>query len=335
MASLSETMRQHGRRRILKTFVLCVLGILSALPLRGAGHDSTLLKRLTLIERGREDLRSAIANSGKLLEEMAEINATFLAGLTPNADGDAIVRALNRVVFDHLELKATHDVEAPEHLFLSSVLDEKQGYCLGLAAVYLVLAEMNSLPLYAVATPTHVFLRYDDGTTRINIETFQRGAHLPDERYIQEHKIPDRSLRKGVFLRNLNQDEFLAQVHNNLGVIFSQREEYERAEEHYVRAIELFPRFPAALYNLGNDLLRQGDPTRATRYFNRTLRLYPTDIWALNNRGLAYQKQGKLRRARRDFEEALRIDPQFEPAQTNLHRLPLDESSDQAAAEVF
>jgi len=44
---------------------------------------------------------------------------------------------------------------------------------------------------------------------------------VSDEQYIREQKIPERSIRRGVFMRNLTTDELLAQVHNNLGVIYS------------------------------------------------------------------------------------------------------------------
>ena len=101
-------------------------------------------------------------------------------------------------------------------------------------------------------------------------------------------------------------------------MIYSKREQFELAEAEYRHALDLLPKFPAAHYNLGNDLLLRGNYSGAVKSFNRALRLYPTDVWALNNRGLAYQKQGKIKKARRDFEEALRIEPGFEQAKKNL-----------------
>jgi tetratricopeptide (TPR) repeat protein len=181
-----------------------------------------------------------------------------------------------------------------------------------------LLAERFDLPIYAVATPSHVFLRYDDGRTRINIETQQGGANIPDEQYIREQKIPEDSIRRGVFMRNLTTEEFLAQVHNNLGVVYSELKEYDAAAKEYEAALELDPRLPVALYNWGNDLLHEGQHGKAIRRFSKSLRLYPTDVWALNNRGLRYVKIGKPKKARRDFEEALRIDPAFEQARRNL-----------------
>ena len=129
-------------------------------------------------------------------------------------------------------------------------------------------------------------------------------------------------MRKGVFFRNLSTDAFLAQVHSNLGVIYSERKDYVAAAREYQAALDLDRYLPAAWYNWGNDLLASGDYTGAVRVFGRSLHFYPTDVWALNNRGVAYKQLGKVERARRDFEEALRIDPQFEQARKNLEGLP-------------
>src|SRR6266700_2322639 len=93
-------------------------------------------------------------------------------------------------------------------------------------------------------------------------------------------------------------DEFWAQVHSNLGVIYSERKDYVRAALQYERALDLDAHFPAALYNYGNDLLKTGSYRRAVRLFSKSLRLYPTDVWALNNRGLAFLKLGKRDKAR-------------------------------------
>jgi tetratricopeptide (TPR) repeat protein len=204
-------------------------------------------------------------------------------------------------------------------------LERKQGYCVGIASLYLVVAERLDLPVFAVATPSHVFLRYDDGTTRINIETLQQGASIPDEQYIREQKIPERSVRRGVFMRNLTTDEFLAQVHNNLGVVYSERKDFVKAAKEYEAALHSDPRLAAAWYNFGNDLLRQHRARRAAGHFSRSLRLHPADVWALNNRGLAYLEMGRRETARRDFEAALGLDPQFAPARRNLASLRVEQ----------
>src|SRR5207249_3976386 len=112
----------------------------------------------------------------------------------------------------------------------------------GLAAVYLMLAEELDLPVHAVATPKHVFLRWDDGTVRRNIELFQKGRAVPDEDYIREQKIPKESIERGVFLRNLSEKEFLGFIYQNLGVLESQKGNFEASTRHYAKALHLNPK---------------------------------------------------------------------------------------------
>lgn len=190
-----------------------------------------------------------------------------------------------------------------------------------MSALYLTLAERLALPIFAVDAPGHVFLRYDDGVTRINIETMDRGAERDDADYIRGGNIPEDSIRRGVFMRALTTGEFIARFRNNLGVVLSERKRYASAERQYRTAVELDPLLAAAYYNLGNDVLGQGDWQASVRLFSKSLKLYPTDVWALNNRGLAHVKLGKIDKARRDFESALRIDPAFEQASRNLRSI--------------
>ncbi|HEV8338461.1 MAG TPA: tetratricopeptide repeat protein [bacterium] len=258
---------------------------------------------------------------------MSRLSEDISGEIGPRPSGRDAVDALSQWIFGQFGVHESPDLKDPCNLLPSRVLERKQGYCVGIAAIYLALAEALELPIFGVATPSHVFLRYDDGITRMNIETMQRGTSISDQQYIREQSIPDESIRNGVFMRNLTTDEFLAQIHNNLGVIYSEKRDFERAAKEYEAALHLDARLPAAWYNFGNDLLRQSELRRAVRFFSKSLRLYPGDVWALNNRGLAYLKLGKRMKARRDFEAALGTDPQFLPARRNLESLRVERAS--------
>jgi regulator of sirC expression with transglutaminase-like and TPR domain len=305
---------------IKRAWVWISLGLsLANLP---AAANSPFLDRWIEFEHPARAVAGETIGADELRREILTATQRLRSRNITDLRGVAGVQAVSDFVYKDLGVEASDDLADPDNLFLGSVLARRRGYCIGIAALYLALAEQLDLPIFAVATPTHVFLRYDDGTTRVNIEPFQQGAALPDAHYVREHRIPERSVAEGVFLRNLTVDEFLARAHNNLGVIHSHRKDFGRAAAEYESAARLDARFPAPLYNLGNDRLLQGDHRRAARLFSKALRLHPTDIWALNNRGLAYVKQGKPEKARRDFEAALRIDPGFEQARRNLEQAP-------------
>ncbi len=288
---------------------------------RADTEGASLLDRLVAAETGCETLCQPADAAAGLRMRIGSLGDRLRESLGDVAGPSGRVTALNRFIFDSLGLKPSQDLKDPDNLLLGRVLDRKRGYCVGIASLYLALSERLGLSIHAVATPSHVFLRYDDGTTRINIETLQNGASIPDEEYIRDERIPEVSIRHGVFMRNLTADEFLAQVHNNLGVIYSERKEYAEAAKQYGQALDRNPGLPVVYYNYGNDLLARSDYRRAARLFSKSLRLFPTDVWALNNRGLARMKLGKPGKAKRDFEEALRIDPTFGAARKNLEAL--------------
>jgi len=304
---------------MLKRILLGVALSLSVVRV-GAGSDDPFLERWLEFELQARAVLGATSETESVREAILAVTQSLRLAEGADLTGVAGAQALSDFIFKDLGIEASNDLADPENLFLGPVLVRRRGYCIGIAALHLALAEHIDLPIFAVATPTHVFLRYDDGTTRLNIEPFQQGAALSDEQYVREHRIPVRSVEEGVFLRNLTVEEFLARAHNNLGVIYSLRKGFARAAAEYGRAIDLDSRFPAPLYNLGNDLLLQGEHRRAARLFSKALRLYPTDVWALNNRGLAHLKMGKTEKAREDFEAALIIDPGFEQARRNLEQ---------------
>jgi len=222
-----------------------------------------------------------------------------------------VIGRLNHFFFDEEGFQPNHDLDTPDHLLLNRVLLGRKGHCVGLATVYLVLAEELDLPIHAVSTPKHIFLRWDDGKVRRNIELFQKGRDLPDEDYIREQKIPKESIERGVFMANLTREEFLGFIYQNRGVLESQQGDFEASGRDYRRALRLNPKLEAAHYNRGNDALKQKRFRKAIRDYTRALKLYPTDAWALHNRGLAWKGLGETEKAERDWRLAREIEPGF------------------------
>ena len=265
----------------------------SNLPRESQDEGCTLLP--PLIERARESVHAAS---------------------TPTETLDS----LNHFFFEQEGFQVTYNLDSPEHLFLDGVLSGRKGYCVGLATVYLVLAEDLDLPIHGVATPKHVFLRWDDGKFRRNIELFQKGREVSDEDYVREQRIPKESIERGVFLANLTRKEFLGFIYQNRGVLESQQGNFEASGRDYRQALHLNPKLAAAYYNRGNDELKQKQYRRAIRDYTKALKLYPTDAWALKNRGLAWKELGEAEKAEEDWKRAREIEP---GAGVGLTRQPL------------
>ena len=90
------------------------------------------------------------------------------------------VPVINDYLFGTLGFSSISEASDPNSLFLHTVMDRKQGYCLSLSVLYLSIGERLGLPLYGVVVPGHFFVRYDDGRVRFNIETTSKGGNAPD-----------------------------------------------------------------------------------------------------------------------------------------------------------
>jgi len=139
---------------------------------------------------------------------------------------------------------------------LSQGLDKKVLDCDNASLIYLSIAEALKLPLSAVYTPHHVFVRFDADGNSLNWETTS-GMELSDDYYRDRLNISDESVRNGVYLRNLTREETIAIVYDNRGNAWDDKGNPDNAIADYNSAIELDPNFAVAYYNRGNAKLRK------------------------------------------------------------------------------
>jgi len=97
-----------------------------------------------------------------------------------------------------------------------------------------------------------------------------------------------------------------ATFHRHWGNLGSGRMAYERAVDHFTRAIELDPQFAEAYLQRGILYWREiQNYHRAARDLTRVLELAPERTEALFNRAIAYQLRGDFDRAIDDFQKFL------------------------------
>ncbi|MFI5333987.1 MAG: transglutaminase family protein [Chlamydiales bacterium] len=158
------------------------------------------------------------------------------ARLPSHATADQKIREINRFIFQEMQFRfPPHSLYAKDidlYTFLPSVLDSRQGVCLGVSILYLTLAQRLDLPLEIITPPGHIFLRCETTETPLNIETTARGIHLPDETYlgINTRKLERRSLREVIGLAFLNQAS-----------VFWGKEDYTTTVTLYEKALIFLP----------------------------------------------------------------------------------------------
>jgi tetratricopeptide (TPR) repeat protein len=226
------------------------------------------------------------------------------------------VAVINEYLFDELGFKPIPDANDPNDLFLHSVMDKKQGYCLSLSILYLSLGERLGLPLYGVVVPGHFFVRYDDGQVRFNIETTSKGGYADDEHYINKFKVPKGN--NSIYMVNLNKIQTLGCFFNNLGNSYNDVGDTEQAMLALERAVEINPTLAESRMNLGNIYLNKDKIKDAIDEYEAALEIDPDNAKIHNNLGNAYTKRGRLNDAISQYTRSIELEPTFTEAYKNL-----------------
>lgn len=307
-----------------------------------------------------------IAKSSLLIakEVNAEINvkdylecidwyARMIKSRIQDNDGpETIVNIINDFLFNELGFTYVKTGNL-EDLYLNDVIDRRKGNCVGMSILYLSIVERLQLPLFGVNVPEHIFIRYDDGETKINIETGHKGINLNDSFYITHsmERFDKTSIENGCYLRNLSKTEVIANIflnrskisrtsgnlkealndcnisillkpedpgtYCNRGVIYEKMGMITEAINDYGRAITLNHKYASAYYNRGSAFGVVDEIDKAIEDFNKAISINPEFKLSYYNRAIAFKRIGQTEKAIQDYNKVIDIDPDFAQAYCN------------------
>ena len=125
-----------------------------------------------------------------------------------------------------------------------------------------------------------------------------------------------------------------ARAHDNLGLAYIQRGEYDLALAEFKRTLELHPQYYLAYYNAGVVHQLRGDLDKARSSYEECIKISPSYFRAYFNVGIVYKKIGELDRAISAYEKAVSLDPRHPFVYNNLG-VALMEKGDLKQAEVI
>ncbi len=298
-----------------------------------------------------------IAKYLKKLDTMAsELKEKFKAIQSPEQK----LFILNSYINQHRVKNTTFFHTQPNYIelitkgnFLNEVLDKTAGNCMGYTTLYLALAERLGIPLYPVILPYHIYIQYDDGTSRFEIETTigskfsirdfklsakQYNLAITDKMISEEQK---RLTRKEMVIEMLNNRggtkddkgdfdgaikdftkviEFkpdFAQAYNNRGATKGKKGDFYGAIKDHTKSIELNPDYPDPYYNRGIAKADKGDIDGALKDYNKAIELNPNFAQAYADRGIAKYKIGDFNGAIKDYSKAIKLNPKDAQAYNN------------------
>jgi tetratricopeptide (TPR) repeat protein len=327
------------KRILLSVTILSALACLPAFAQRGrlanagkAGLNVTSLDQVLRLEDDQIDLATAVLISSEYwsgavpgrrylerLDAMAgEIQSRLRQQGLP-ADYRAIP-VINQYLFQELGFRPISHANDPNDLFLHSVMDRRQGYCLSLSVLYLSLGERLGLALYGVVVPGHFFVRYDSGDARFNIETTSDGARATDKEYATQFHVPENH-RDSIYLKNLNKRQTLGCFFNNLGNVYHEIGDLDGALAALERAVGINPMLSESRTNLGNIYMQKGRVNEAVLQYRGALELNPRDAKTYCGLGNAQMTLNQPSPATSSYQQAIQLDPNFVDAYRNLAAL--------------
>jgi tetratricopeptide (TPR) repeat protein len=135
------------------------------------------------------------------------------------------------------------------------------------------------------------------------VDLFAKGVSLEEDPLSADEAIAS-------YQKVLKLDPDYAPAHINLGTLYYNQSDYEKAESYYRRAIEADPRYALAYFDLGNVLDETQRVEEAIAAYKSALRLAPTYADAHYNLALAYERSRQPRLALKHWRAYLKLDAQ-------------------------
>ena len=107
------------------------------------------------------------------------------------------------------------------------------------------------------------------------------------------------------------------ELHNDMGVLFQDREDFAKAITFHKRALRFKPNFTPALINIGVAQKRLGRIEEAIQAYQAALEIDANLPEAHNNLGNLYRIQGRHAEALQHIQRALQLRPDYADAQAN------------------
>lgn len=175
--------------------------------------------------------------------------------------------------------------------------------------LFAMVAHEFNWPVYLVQIPNHVFIRWDDGTVKFNID-YINGGIREDSFYREAAGISNVDERKFKF----SDAEFLFYLNRGTNrSALSSKSMQRGAINDFDMAERLKPPFEIAeIYsNRGTIKVTLGQFDSGMKDLDRALKIDPNNATAFNSKGIVMAEQGKYEEAIKYFEAAIKINPNY------------------------
>ena len=152
-----------------------------------------------------------------------------------------------------------------------------------------------------------------------------------------ENNRPNARLEKvtSLFRQAIQKDPDFWEAYYNLGIVYFNEENYNKALEQFDKVIKALPNFSKPYYGRGLIYLKQGRYDLALKDFERVKELNPNDYKAYYYIGRVLRKQKKFKEAEKSLKKATEINPDFAPSFFEWGNVYYDKKNYRKAIEYY
>jgi len=294
--------------------------------------------------RGHGRLKGVVVNTdGKPVEgakvELVSLMHDFEMTTTTDEEGEWAFIGLGKSV---VKIKVTKEGYAPtiiEELETSSFTKKMEDQ-------RIVLKKLEELEGIEKEGPKTMFLRgqklYEQGSYKKALDVFLTFIKENPNLYKARVNIGNCYVKLGEYdkamqefktvLEKLKQekedlkgDETAASIYSSLGELYMDKNDYEKAKEHFEKSIEIDPKDPALAYNVAEILFNSNNIDEAIKYYKICAEIKPEWHKPYIKLGYCYVNKGEMDKAidylKKYIELAPEGDPQINAAKSLIEQL--------------
>ena len=152
---------------------------------------------------------------------------------------------------------------------------------------------------------------------------------------VENHKKNNLADAQDLYNQVLKIDPEHPHAHNNLGLLFQNTDDYQKAKTFFKKAIEIDPNYAHAYNNLGLIFQKSGDYQKAKSFFEKAIEIDPNYAQAHTNLGTIFKELGDYQKAKVCYEKTIKINSNHTMAHYKLGVLLFEIRQYKNAAEQF
>jgi len=123
-------------------------------------------------------------------------------------------------------------------------------------------------------------------------------------------------------LEKAKKDESTAKALSNIGEIYLNQGNIEKAKEYFKQAVDIFPENEIVAFKVGEIFFKQGETDKAIEYFNLAIKIKETWATPYRQLGYAYLNKGEYKLALNSLKKFLELAPDSPEAATIKNLIP-------------